>query len=39
MKIALDFASKHYDKCYLETLTNMGAANNRFYQKHGFKKS
>ncbi|WP_291583878.1 GNAT family N-acetyltransferase [Clostridium sp. UBA6640] len=36
MKIALEFASKYYDKCYLETLTNMGAAN-KFYKKHGFK--
>lgn len=34
---ALDFASNYYDKCYLETLSNMKAAN-RFYQKHGFHK-
>ncbi|WP_150274005.1 GNAT family N-acetyltransferase [Paenibacillus tepidiphilus] len=33
---ALDFAGRHYDSCYLETLQNMEAAN-RFYRKHGFR--
>ncbi|MCJ8013481.1 GNAT family N-acetyltransferase [Paenibacillus sp. KQZ6P-2] len=33
--IALDFAKKHYKKCYLETLNNMVAAN-KFYKKNGF---
>ncbi|KNF08351.1 acetyltransferase, GNAT family [Gottschalkia purinilytica] len=37
MKIALDFAKENYDKCYLETLSNMEAAN-KFYQKYDFKK-
>ncbi|SDX70803.1 GNAT family N-acetyltransferase [Paenibacillus sp. CF384] len=32
---ALTFARKHYKQCYLETLSNMHAAN-RFYAKHGF---
>jgi len=35
LRIALDFAQKHYKKCYLETLSNMVAAN-KFYQKNGF---
>ena len=33
--IALDFATKLYDKCYLETLDNMHRAM-RFYERHGF---
>lgn len=33
---ALDFAKLHYNKCYLETLQNMHAAN-RFYIKNGFE--
>ncbi|RIX50323.1 GNAT family N-acetyltransferase [Paenibacillus nanensis] len=33
---ALSFAAKHYGKCYIETLSNMHAAN-RFYVKHGFE--
>lgn len=37
IKVALDFATQNYDKCYLETLSNMKAAN-KFYQKNGFKK-
>ncbi|KHD37238.1 GNAT family acetyltransferase [Clostridium acetobutylicum] len=35
--LALDFGKKHYDKCYLETFSNMTAAN-KFYVKNGFKK-
>ena len=35
MKISLEFAKKHYKKCYLETFSNMVAAN-KFYKKHGF---
>ncbi|WP_048744323.1 MULTISPECIES: GNAT family N-acetyltransferase [Paenibacillus] len=35
MEAALDFASVHYERCYLETLTSMKAAA-RFYEKHGF---
>ncbi|OPA74179.1 GNAT family N-acetyltransferase [Paenibacillus selenitireducens] len=35
LRIALDFAKKHYEKCYLETLSNMVAAN-KFYLKNGF---
>ncbi len=37
MKQALEFAANHYKKCYLETLSNMVAAN-KFYVKYGFKK-
>lgn len=33
---ALSFASQQYSKCYIETLSNMHAAN-RFYAKHGFE--
>ncbi|SFE85048.1 putative acetyltransferase [Paenibacillus catalpae] len=33
---ALIFARLHYKQCYIETLSNMHAAN-RFYVKHGFK--
>ncbi|WP_308637132.1 GNAT family N-acetyltransferase [Paenibacillus silvisoli] len=35
MDTALTFATLHYRQCYLETLSNMTAAN-RFYAKHGF---
>lgn len=34
---ALEFAARHYESCYLETLVTMQAAN-RFYEKHGFAK-
>lgn len=34
---ALAFAREHYKQCYLETLSNMSAAN-RFYAKHGFEQ-
>lgn len=37
MKLALEFAKQYYEKCYLETLSNMIAAN-RFYVKYGFEK-
>lgn len=36
LETALEFAKIHYDKCYLETLQDMQAAN-RFYKKHGFE--
>ncbi len=35
MKISLEFAKKHYKQCYLETFSNMVAAN-KFYKNHGF---
>lgn len=35
LKIALEFAKKHYKKCYLETFANMVAAN-KFYKKNEF---
>ncbi len=35
MKIALDYAKLYYKKCYIETLSNMIAAN-KFYKKYGF---
>ena len=37
MKIALEYAKKYYKRCYIETLSNMIAAN-KFYKKHGFNK-
>jgi len=37
MEKALTFAQKYYAKCYIETLSNMVAAN-KFYQKYGFQK-
>lgn len=37
MKLALEFATQHYEKCYIETLSNMISAN-KFYQKYGFQK-
>ena len=36
MDLALDFAKQYYEKCYLETLSNMIAAN-KFYKKYGFE--
>lgn len=33
---ALEYASRYYHTCYLETLSNMEAAN-KFYLKNGFK--
>jgi len=38
MRTALDFAAKHYRRCYLETLENMKAAQ-RFYEKYGFERT
>lgn len=35
LDIALDFAKQHYKQCYLETFSNMTAAN-KFYNKQGF---
>ncbi len=37
MSKALSFAAEFYDKCYLETLDNMKAAQ-RFYEKYGFER-
>lgn len=37
MRTALEFAGEHYDRCYLETLENMTAAQ-RFYEKWGFER-
>ncbi|MDO4538994.1 MAG: GNAT family N-acetyltransferase [Coriobacteriales bacterium] len=37
MDKALSFAAEHYERCYLETLENMLAAQ-RFYQRYGFKR-
>lgn len=37
IKIALEYAIKYYDRCYLETLSNMIAAH-KFYEKYGFKR-
>ncbi|MCH5259800.1 MAG: GNAT family N-acetyltransferase [Lachnospiraceae bacterium] len=38
MDTALEYAKKYYDKCYLETLENMVAAQ-RFYEKYGFTRT
>lgn len=35
MDIALEYAKKYYQRCYLETLDNMIAAQ-KFYEKYGF---
>ena len=35
LDISLNFAKEHYNKCYLETFSNMVAAN-KFYKKNGF---
>ncbi len=37
MQLCLDYAKSFYDKCYLETFSNMIAAN-KFYQKYEFEK-
>lgn len=37
MEIALDFAKRYYNQCYLETLENMIAAQ-KFYEKYGFQR-
>lgn len=37
MNIALEFASKHYTHCYLETFESLFQANH-LYEKYGFKK-
>ena len=37
LDIALRFAENHYRQCYIETLSNMHAAN-RFYLKQGFRQ-
>ncbi len=37
MELALDFARRHYLRCYLETLDNMTAAQ-RFYRRYGFER-
>lgn len=37
MKLSLEYAKQYYDKCYLETLSNMIAAN-KFYVKYGFER-
>ena len=35
IKTALNYAKRYYDRCYLETLPNMIAAQ-KFYEKYGF---
>ena len=35
IEIAIEYAKTYYDKCYLETLGNMIAAQ-KFYEKYGF---
>lgn len=37
IEIALDYAKIYYNRCYIETLSNMIAAN-KFYLKYGFKR-
>ena len=37
LQLALTFAAEYYQKCYLETLGNMTAAQ-KFYEKHGFTR-
>lgn len=37
MKTALEYAKRYYKKCYIETLSNMIAAN-KFYKKYGFNQ-
>lgn len=37
MDIALEYAKKYYNKCYIETLENMVAAQ-KLYEKYGFKR-
>ena len=35
IEVALDYAKKYFDRCYLETFDNM-IASQKFYEKHGF---
>lgn len=35
MEVALEYAKEYYKSCYIETLSNMVAAN-KFYKKYGF---
>lgn len=37
LQLALTFAAEYYQKCYLETLGNMTAAQ-KFYEKYGFTR-
>ena len=37
IQVALNYAKKHYSRCYLETLKNMVAAQ-KFYEKYGFAR-
>ena len=37
MKLCLEYAKQYYEKCYLETFSNMIAAN-KFYAKYEFQK-
>lgn len=37
MDTALSYAAKYYQRCYLETLDNMKAAQ-KFYEKYGFQR-
>ena len=37
LAVALEYAKRHYDGCYLETLGNMVAAQ-KFYEKYGFAR-
>lgn len=37
MKLCLEYAKQYYKKCYLETFSNMVAAN-KFYAKYEFQK-
>ena len=37
MKLCLEYAKQYYKKCYLETFSNMIAAN-KFYAKYEFRK-
>lgn len=37
IEIVLEYAKKYYKRCYIETLSNMIAAN-KFYKKYGFNK-
>ena len=37
IRLALEYAEKFYNRCYLETLENMVAAQ-RFYEKYGFER-
>ena len=37
LQLSLEFARGHYEECYLETFSNMIAAN-KFYKKSGFRE-